>query len=388
MVIVALVACTSSGAENDVPAATTAGPQTATSEPDEATLFVAPFGLDEDPCSLEAPCASLDRAFELSTLGDVIEVAGGEYPAQEITPRTGAGGTGPVVVRPPDGEPVTLANVEITGSDVELRGMRVGGFQVRPGAADVTLRDIDTEGQSIIESASQIAVLGGDIGPTADGDGLQIKPKLGEIDPTDILIDGVRFHDVRDESGVGHIDCIQVGGATNITIRNSTFERCAVRDVIFGSFNGGEFNGALIENNWFGPTTDSSLAVQAEEAVGMTFRYNSLGSQGVAVGTNEAGGARDNHVVANVGPLSSGSAGGPLCAEGTVRYAHNVWSNAACAPTDTQAPSGFVDEDGFDYRLTRDAAAVGHGDPEDVPATDIFGAPRPPTRADAGASQG
>ena len=50
-----------------------------------------------------------------------------------------------------------------------------------------------------------------------------------------MTVDGVTFHDISDNgnqcsgfsnSGV-HVDCIQILGASNITIQNSSFYNCA-----------------------------------------------------------------------------------------------------------------------------------------------------------------
>ena len=59
-----------------------------------ATRFVAPAGSDAGTCTAPAPCRSLDRAYHVAVPGEVVEVAGGAYGAQTITPDPGKAGTG------------------------------------------------------------------------------------------------------------------------------------------------------------------------------------------------------------------------------------------------------------------------------------------------------
>lgn len=354
-----------------------------------ATLRVSPSGSDSAPCTTAQPCKSFDRAYRVAAAGETIQVAG-TFGSQTIRPDPGKSSTSKVIFEPAPGASGTInGSLEIEASDIEIADIDVSQWSARRGAANLTFRRVDTTRQSNIASADSVSVIGGDIGPVADADGIQVKPQSsGDPTPRNILIDGVRFHDITRSSGSdAHADCIQVGGAIDITIRNSTFERCHNRDILFGTFNGGVMSGALIENNWLAPTSGSSIAVQAEEAVGMTFRYNSIGSQGVAIGTNPKGGARNNRLIANVGNLDPGTNGGGRCSAAAT-FEYNVWENADCSGTDVRAASGFQNESGLDYRLRPGAAAIGRGKPGEFPTTDIFGAPRGLTgEADAGAHE-
>ena len=68
-------------------------------------------------------------------------------------------------------------------------------------------------------------------------------------------------------------------------------------------------------------------------------------------------------------------------------YAHNVWTQGACGPTDRRVGSlGLVDPAHGDLRTGPGSPAIDAGDPASFPATDVTGAPRPRGRApDAGA---
>ncbi len=376
-----LAGCTGSGSSAASPSVTNATARTTGDAP--ASRFVSPSGSDAGACTAQEPCLTIERAYRVAGGGEVIEVAGGAYGPQ-VVPSVDKASSEPVVIRPADGASVETAGLlTITAQNVEVRDLAPAGVFVTD-TSDVVLRDLDTRGYSAIVASRNVSVIGGDFGPVSGGaDALQIKREPGHPNPDRILIDGVRFHDVV-PAGQSHTDCIQVGGATNLTIRNSTFERCGHSDIIMGTFNGGVFGTALIENNFFGPTTHSYWAVHAEAAaVDLTFRYNSIGDQGVLLGTDEGGGARNVRVVGNVGALARV---GAIC-QPTAVYAHNVWTNAACGPTDVEAPQGFVDKPALDYRLTPDAAANGHGMPGEAPLTDIFGTTRDQSAPDAGAAE-
>jgi hypothetical protein len=52
--------------------------------PSNAKLFVAVNGNDSGACTQAAPCRSFNRGYQVAQLGDVVEVAAGDYPAQTI----------------------------------------------------------------------------------------------------------------------------------------------------------------------------------------------------------------------------------------------------------------------------------------------------------------
>ena len=87
--------------------------------------------------------------------------------------------------------------------------------------------------------------------------------------PTNILIDGVSFHDFQDvgPGNVNHIECLQVGAAINLTIRNSSFRNCATHDIFirsWGTLNNSPspLSNIVIQNNSFAKTTSGYYAMQ------------------------------------------------------------------------------------------------------------------------------
>jgi hypothetical protein len=225
-----------------------------------ANLALAPNGSDSNPCTPAAPCRTFDRAYRLALPGQIVDVAAGTYGAQvisldpskmselDVLLRRRPGETAPVVVR---------GSFDVYGRHVELQGIRFPwGWSVRQGAEDVTFRDTQTSVFSI-GSARRISILGGEIGPwtaTNSGDPKIAKSAPTSLPPTEILVDGVRFRDIVRPPGSGlHIECLQIGSANGVVVRNSTFERCAVHGVFVQSYGSGyTLANVRIENNVFG----------------------------------------------------------------------------------------------------------------------------------------
>ncbi len=179
-------------------------------------LAVAPTGSDDNPCTIAAPCASLDRAYRRARPGQVVEIAGGTYPEQTIRadPRKTSGED--VVLRPaPHSRVVIDGGLVVEASHIELRGLKAGLWKSRL-AADQTFRNLDV-GLFFIHGSRNVRVLGGDVGPYDDNDS-QIASVDGQV-PTDILIERVRFHDARKVDPKAHTECLQIGSGVRVVIR-------------------------------------------------------------------------------------------------------------------------------------------------------------------------
>jgi hypothetical protein len=231
-------------------------------------------------------------------------------------------------------------------------------------------------------SSSNISIVGGSVGPVVDAHPQFASWPLN-THISNILVDGVRFHDISRSSDAVHTECLQIGGGVGITVRRSVFERCAVLDLSFTEYNGsGPPTDVLVENNVFAPSTSGGynslhLNSNASDFRNMEIRYNSATQPFALWGLPKVTNVR---VVANVAPYEAWA-----CASGIV-YVRNIWDGARCGTTDRNAPSGFVDAAGLDLRLVAGAAAIDAGDPTDFPATDIDGRARPLGGApDAGA---
>jgi hypothetical protein len=381
--LVVLVVLASSGEGGSRPAAE---PPPAPAESTPPDRVVRPDGTDAGECRPDAPCRTLTFADGVARPGDVVEIGAGVYGAQELTAHHGTEGSAAVVYRPAADARVELEYVTVTGTGVELQDLATGGWSVTRPARAVTLRRIDARGAVFITSAHQVRVIGGSVGP-GDSKDSQIKAEdtEGAPVPTDILIDGVDFHDwTRKVDPDAHVECLQVGGVRRLVIRNSRFRNCATHDVFLRSWGGSAvIDDVSIENNWFGASPEGFYAVRVSPTTGVVYdgielRYNTA-LQSLLV---DEGAARDVSFVGNVAPR-----GAHTCfADQTFR--HNTWQGASCSDTDQDAALDLVDPDRLDLRLADGAAAIDAGDPSDFPARDRVGTPRPRgTAPDAGASE-
>jgi hypothetical protein len=338
-----------------------------------AQVHISPAGSDSNPCSAAAPCRSFDRAYRAAAPGQAVEAAPGSYGSQAIRADGSKTSGSDVVFRPAAGGGVSVGTLNVDGSHVSFENMSMSAWAVREGAADVTFRNVRA-GLIFITSARDVSVLGGEVGP-ADSSDPQIKAAntSGAAVPTNILIDGVDFHDfTRRQDPNAHVECLQFGAGENVTIRNSRFRNCETQGLFIRSWGGtARIRNFVIENNFFDRTTVGYYPLRVSTMAGVTYdnikiRYNS-GLQSFIV---DPGSATNVEWVGNFAPREQS-----MCTSSqTFRY--NVWDDADCSATDKKAAGGFLAPLVTDLHLLPTSPAVGAGDPNDHPATDIDGHPR------------
>jgi chitodextrinase len=323
------------------------------------------------------PCASLAAAYLAAQRGEAVEVADGTYGGDQVfSVSPGKPGNGVVMFQPAPGAKVTLTGeVLVDGSHIEFRDMRMNsGWQVRKGADDVTFRDVSSA-HLFIFSASNVKVLGGEIGP---GEGLDfdsiIATSEGAQPPTNILIKGVWFHDWSRPAGSNfHTECLQVGSAVNLTITGNRFQRCATHDIFIRSW--GDLDGTqsplinvVIENNFLDATLDGFFTLAISNDLGTpdaTFVVRNNSSL-QAMNLDGANGRID--VFGNIIGFQQSFG----CTAST--YAYNVIEEGdTCDGTDTVARVAYVDRDNLDLHLTPGSAAIDSGDPASYPGVDYDG---------------
>ncbi|MGH2823412.1 MAG: DUF1565 domain-containing protein [Thermoleophilaceae bacterium] len=189
-------------------------------------------GSDSNPCSSSAPCRTLARAYAVASGGDVVSVAAGTYPAQDVPSGNKAvtfrGGTG-VVLRQLFTD---AANATFDGINVDAGGSKTTGAALENGGSNSTFKNAS-------------------VGNVTDEKGL-----LSHSGCTGCVYDNVQFHDVRIATDGIHNECVYSQSA-NITIRNSRFTNCATMDVFFtrGTWWGQPmYGGFTLTNNFFGKT--------------------------------------------------------------------------------------------------------------------------------------
>ena len=260
-----------------VAAALTSACAPAGARPGSEIIFLSPGGSDAAPCTTVAPCASLQRAFELAQPGQTVELAAGTYPGQTISAAPKSG-TAHVGFRPAPGAQVSFSGrLSLDGA----AHLTLDGFQLaRPGpgdrslfvdacTTDVTLDHVSGETFFLLEGTSNIRFLGGSWGgygaAGAQDSGIGTSAAAGPgrtcggaVAPParDIVFDGVTFHDVfwnvpASAWGGSHPDCLELNGYIDgVTIRNSRFERCASTFLMIGP-DQGDIADVTVEGNVF-----------------------------------------------------------------------------------------------------------------------------------------
>jgi hypothetical protein len=337
-----------------------------------ADHYVSTGGSDAGPCTQAAPCATLARAYAVSTSGQTISVAPGSYPGQTIPNDPSKGHVGFI------GNGASTGEIVVQTSHVTLQGFNTGGWTASEGTTDITFdHDNVTQGEFFINSATDVSVIGG----VVDGagrywtNGNQVKTMSSSSTvPSGILFDGVTIQNFRkNPAGSDHVDCLHVMAADGITIRNSRFANCEAFDVLFTVFLGPTPSNILIENNFFRCCGTGFYSVQlggghGEDFHNVTIRNNSADTS-MTVGSDNS--------VANVAFYNNDVPGIGGCDRNGVTADYNVLfdTSAKCGPHDLLAASGFVG--GGDLHLSAGAAAINAGLASQAPATDIDGQPRP-----------
>jgi hypothetical protein len=243
-----------------------------------AAVYLSPGGADVNPCTQDLPCRSLDRGYDAAADGGTVELEGGYYGCEEITADPSK--SADVVFRSATGQTAwTTCELTLSASHLAFENMKLAGIRSN-SVQYLTLRNVDvtcldgepfqlwagkcSAGVFLFAPASHVHMLGGSIGPTWDDTHhgapgqSQIGVNLagGSAISTDLLFDGVQFHDNRRIDDTQHTSCLMVAGGDGVTIRNSRFDNCAVFDLFFTwwSFVSPQYPPAtniLLENNLF-----------------------------------------------------------------------------------------------------------------------------------------
>jgi len=335
-------------------------------------VFVSATGSDSAQCTSAAPCRSLERAYNVATGGDVIEVAAGTYPDQRVPE-----GTKSVTFRGVAGNKIRklhsfASNVTYDGLDLDAGQTKTtGAVYETNGERNVTFRN-------------------GRIGNVVDEKGAMIAGS-SNTSPTNIVFDNVEFHDVLVRTSGVHNECIMTH-APGLTIRNSTFVRCHTMDVSLGRgdwWGQPPYGNVTFENNVFAHSINGSgwhyygLAwfigkFENARVVNNTFE-NKVRMDGEHIGSGPYSGVWAN----NIG-------GGWQCLPNVV-YRNNIGTachssdravspSSSCGPPACQSlqtmPVGWVNPQAYDFHLRSDSIAINAGSATYAPTTDRDGRAR------------
>jgi chitodextrinase len=359
--------------------------------PSGATLFMSPSGSDSNPCTQPQPCRSFNRAYHAASSGATVEVAGGSYGGETITGDASKVSTADVVFRPASGASVLVTDtLNVQAAHIEWRDMEIKEFNFPKQANDITVRNVINHGVWM-QGPSDISIIGGEVTCGVCGYHSHIEDGGAPdfLPPRNILFDGVYFHDWGSISGE-HVECLQILGGDNVTIRNSIFRNCGTANGGLGSTadlhiawlgNGAMTKNILIENNFF-YAPGNVYAIQMDDYANIDLRYNSI--VGPILIFDRSGPGTGIDIVGNILRAST------CTAEGSgvpINWRYNVMQGGACGASDKNAAPGF-DDASNNLHLTAGSAAVNAGDPTNYPAADIDGDARPSANVpDAGADE-
>lgn len=224
-----------------------------------ANVFLSTTGSDAAPCTKSAPCQTFARAYQAARPGQIVEVAGGTYPSQTLDPPRKPAGSAIILFRRALGATVNVGEIRTNGINaVEFRGMSFDDYYLAAGSSRITFRN-DAAKVFYIRSSHTISLVGGSVGPSCDGESATVGAADQSTErSTQILIDGVRFHDItRSCAPAGsHVECLFVQETTGITIERSSFTSCDIMDIFFHRIGAtGDPRKVIVRRNVLNPST-------------------------------------------------------------------------------------------------------------------------------------
>jgi len=254
-----------------------------------AGLYLSPSGSDSGSCTQAAPCRSFDRAYHLATSGTNVYLASGDYGGQSLSYNAAlVGASSKVVFQPaPGASPSVSGELSLRASagqpiaNVEFDNLPTGDVYVKY-VQHVVFRNVNNT-YWFIRSSDDVSFIGGSSGGDHYGNSDTIGASgSGEPASTNVLIDGVTFHDFNNDLSPGtHDECMFIQEAANVTIRNSTFSNCRDFDIYGNVLFGGSISNVTMDNNHFGVTAPAGYYAFRANVGSYAFHNNSW-DQGMA----------------------------------------------------------------------------------------------------------
>jgi chitodextrinase len=337
---------------------------------------MSPNGSADAACTQDDPCASLRRAYAEARPGNVVLLAAGTYGNQVLPLDRAKDRVRRVVFRPAPGARVQLGDVEVRARGVQLERVTVSGWSTRDTADGVTFRDVTVRGGISVHSSSNVAMRGGSVGPGNDYSPLVVSDSAA-TPPSNIVFDGVTFHDWRRTDGVAEVQCLRIDAVNGLEVRNSRFSNCESGALLLRKQTASLTpTNVTIENNFLGCCASGTFSLSLGDGSGENWQNvlvrNNSSTRPLAIGPRSTIGP-GVRFYANVLPSVPRGA-----CRASVAVDYNVYaSGSRCGPHDVVARSPFADAGTGDFHLTAGAGAIDRGDPASYPATDIDGDARP-----------
>jgi chitodextrinase len=399
---------------------------------DYAQVFMSPSGNDStcvryasSPPATPAACRSLDRAYRVAQPGDVVEMAGGTYPADQTltrdTSKNYASDSRRVEFRAKAGETPRLLG-SFSGGGFDIRGVEHVTIRGLTGIADLGItpsnycdgatvpKDILIENSRWktmhIKAADGLTLRNNVIGNYSyleSGAGSSTISNSFDCGsptplPKNILIEGNTWENInRDGSGT-HPECLIFDDSENVTIRDNVLKDCPGLGIFMSSSNGATAKNAVIEGNFIGCGDNGSPATQCSYPihlrpdytfVNLTIRFNSLEG---SISLQDGGASTDYSGVRIYGNLGTSA----TCVSSGITYSYNVWDSRSCSSTESLSPHSWMNTSSGDFHLSGGAQRADDFVPSSFcssngcPALDIDGQSRPMSSSgarDAGADE-
>ena len=373
-------------------------------------LYLGPSGNDSGNSCLSAalPCRSFDAAYKVAQAGDVVELATGTYGSQTIYNQSSRTAGPNVVFRPAPLASVTVGSVNVWASYVTLDGFKAVDVTVRPEdnpnrpttVKSVVLRNLDARNFNIF-SATDVQVLGGDYGPASScggpyGGGNNSIRKLTDVNPSNIVIDGVAIHDVQSyDLGPCHTEGLAIFAGTNLIVRNSRFYGNSVYD-IFMQGNSGPISGRHVREQLVRDACRDQRPDERHDrgVVGRQLQPHASATTPSTAGSRWTTTARIPRTATSSSPATSACCRTTAARWRGVSFSYNVWKGHKCGATDVNlggAAMPYVNaanSSAQNYHLTGGPAEDLIPASSAMPSRDIDGDARPQNGAgDAGADE-
>jgi Right handed beta helix region len=300
-----------------------------------------------------ATTLDLNALYQAAAPGATINVPAGTHPGSVIQrdPDKPAG-SAPVRFVFADGARVDGA-LNISGPDgLILDNPDVKYLQILAGSSRITVNGFRGESWDIF-GASDVAIVGGDIGPCVAEAGKACVPRIAGAQR--VTVDRHEFHNITSSNqALYHTDGLAIFGSQDVTIKRSRFWGNPVTNIRAQNCCGNPpLKNLLIEGNWFGVDSPSNRdgGIEIDNPMpGLVIRNNSFDeATGIQMEGNWTGaGAR---VVGNL----YRSAG---CYPG-VSYEANYFipfsqytGQTACGTNRKVTTFGYRDQAASDFRLT------------------------------------
>ena len=246
---------------------------TAPAPPPVANLWVSLAG---GSCSRQATrgienapqdCGSLEAAYKAAQCGDVVDITAGTYPQQSLVEDSSHDScASPILFQAASGTVTFAGQLTEDASWVHLKDLNLAGqlWEVDGPAHDVTMENV-TAAKFLVYSTpsggvTDLTIKGGSYGPNHVYPDDTIASNGTSNTNTNIVIDGVLFHDQSHSVQGQHFECLQVWAANGLTIQNSKFTDCSFFDIFLQKAAGSPVapipSNITIQNNWFDCCTD------------------------------------------------------------------------------------------------------------------------------------